>query len=429
MSQSQFTAKLIGPGFLLSALLGLLIATIQPAQSQTLTVLHSFSGVADGGTIFGSLIKDKAGNLYGTASWGGAQGGNCTYDWGYGTGCGTVFQLTPSGSSWSFNVIYTFAGNPDDAANPSHESLAIDRNGNLFGTTLLGGAFLCAGGPGCGSVFELKPSSNGWTETVFHSFTDINGAFWPDAGVVIDKQGNLYGTTFHGGYGYGTVYEITSSGTEKELYKFFGGADGGEPFGGLVFDKQGNLYGTTQYGGDISQCGGSGCGTVFKIAADGTESVLYSFAGGNDGELPWAGVTLDRLGNIYGTTWVGGGTGCGGSGCGTVFKLAPDGTETVIHSFDSTDGDGVWGGVILDGKGNLYGTTTYGGTYNSGTIYKLTPSGGTWKLSVLHTFNPFNLLDGGSPTGRLLLSNGILYGTTQGGGTYGRGTVFALSRR
>jgi uncharacterized repeat protein (TIGR03803 family) len=430
MSRTRSNVNSIALWLLLTAVLCFLVATVQPAHAQVLTTLYSFTGGADGNTPFGSLIKDKAGNLYGTASWGGSEGGNCTYNGGYGTGCGTVFELTRSGSVWSFTLLYSFNGYPDDAANPANEFLAFDKLGNLYGTTYYGGTVPCSGQPGCGTVFKLTPSQNGWTETMLYSFPQGNGAFSPDSGVVVDKVGNLYGTTFHSGTGPGTVYKVTPSGTETVVYAFTGGADGGYPFGGLVLDRKGNLYGTTQYGGTGQNCGGSGCGTVFKIAPDGTETVLYSFAGGNDGQWPWAGVILDKLGNLYGTTWVGGGTGCGGNGCGTVFKLAPDGTETILHSFNSSDGEGVWGGVIFDAKGNLYGTTFVGGAYGEGTVYELTPSGGVWTQTVLHSFDSFAGSDDGAyPHGSLLLKGGILYGTTQAGGANFQGTVFGLNPR
>jgi len=194
----------------------------------------------------------------------------------------------------------------------------------------------------------------------------------------------------------------------------------------VVLDRKGNLYGTTQYGGTSQNCGSTGCGTVFKITPEGIETVLYSFVGGTDGQWPWAGVVLDKQGNLYGTTWVGGGTGCGGYGCGTVFMLTPDGIETVLHSFNSSDGEGVWGGVILDSKGNLYGTTSYGGAYTAGTVYQLTPSGGGWTETLLHSFD---WSDGAFPAGSLVLRAGILYGTTQAGGANSQGTVFGLNPR
>jgi uncharacterized repeat protein (TIGR03803 family) len=256
-------------------------------------------------------------------------------------------------------------------------------------------------------------------ESVLYYFPG-SGHYGPVTGVVLDKEGNLYGVADDGALG--EVYEVTTSGTEKELYGFTGGADGYGPAGDLIFDKKGNLYDTTAYGGEGQDCY-LGCGTVFKLAPDGTETVLYSFTGGMDGYSPLAGLVLDRKGNLYGTTFSGGGSGCGG-GCGTVFKLAPDGTETVLHRFDDSDGANPRGGLVFDAKGNLYGTTTGGGAYGGGTVFKLTSSGGNWTETVLHSFG---WSDGAGPYGSLLRKGGILYGTTSWGGANNRGTVFALN--
>lgn len=396
-------------------------SAFQPAQAQTLTILHSFSGGADGEQAFGGLISDKAGNLYGATNHGGIENANCTMN---GTGCGTVFELTRLVSGWSYDVIYRFGGYPIDGASPVTGHLVVDKLGNLYGTTMLGGTASCQASEGCGTVFKLSPSPTGWTETLVYNFSSAaSGLFWPRSGVVIGRHGNLYGTAFNGAQA-GGVFKVTPAGTESALYTFSqAGVYGLNPYGGLVFDSvKGNLYGTTPYGG---LC----CGTVFKVAADGTETVLHNFAGGTDGTTPWAGLVFDKLGNLYGTTWEGGGTSCGGVGCGTVFQLAPDGTETILHSFNGTDGAGLWGGVILDANGNLYGTAAYGGSQNSGTVFELTPSGGSWTFRVLHTFNELDGSNGALPHGSLLLHSGSLYGTTQIGGTYDRGTVFKLNPR
>jgi uncharacterized repeat protein (TIGR03803 family) len=394
-----------------------LATATRPAQAQTLTILHSFTGEPDGDQPFGSLISDKEGNLYGTTNHGGIDNANCNIN---GTGCGTVFELTRSQFGWSYDVIYSFGGYPIDGASPVTGPLVFDKQGNLYGTTMLGGTASCEEPQGCGTVFKLSPSPTGWTETLVYNFSSsASGLFWPRSGVVIDKHGNLYGTAFNGGLLAGGVFEVTASGTERALYTFpQAGAYGADPYGGLVFDKKGNLYGTTPYGG---LC----CGTVFKIA-DGSETVLHNFSGGADGDTPWAGLVFDNRGNLYGTTWAGG-TGCAGGGCGTVFRLAQDGTETILHSFSSGDGAAPWGGVILDAKGNVYGTTAYGGAHNSGTLFELTPSGGAWTYRVLHNFNEFDGADGAIPQGTLLLRGGNLYGTTQIGGTYDQGTVFILN--
>ena len=405
-----------GLGFLLlAAVLEVLITTSPLAQAQNLTTLYSFTGGADGAQPYGTLVMDKQGNVYGTAAYGGIQSPNCEFGPG---GCGTVFELTHSGGVWSFNVLHRFRGYPDDGANPLYEALAFDEGGNLYGTTLMGGPYLqgIACGTGCGTVFKLAPDG---TETVLHSFQGHPDGWSPLAGLVLDMEGNLYGTTEDSGLG--KVFEVTASGTEKVLYSFHDTPDGAAPEATLVFDKQGNLYGTTGFGGEYGCFGGAGCGTVFKLAPDGTETVLYSFTGGADGAWPRAGLVLDEQGNLYGTTFVGG-SGCGAEGCGTVFQMTPTGTEAILHSFDDSDGANPTGGLVFDAKGNLYGTTSSGGAYGWGTVFKLTPSGGNWKETVLHSFKSS---DGAAPYGRLLLKGGILYGTTAGGGAHNWGTVFA----
>ncbi len=430
MVETHFRMKRYGVCLLAAALLGPLVAAVQLAQAQTLTTLYNFTGGADGGSPFSTLVKDKQGNLYGTTFAGGNVQGNCNYDFNNGTGCGTVFELTPSGKNWSYRVIYSFQGYPNDGGNPQYEPLVFDKSGNLYGTTILGGDLTCLPGPpGCGTVFELTPSENGWTDTLLYKFTwvDNDGAF-PSPGLVFDKKGNLYGTTFNGGaHGYGAVYQITPSGTRNEIYGFMNQANGGGPYGGVVLDKKGNLYGATSSGGS-TECSG-GCGTVFKIAPDGTETVLYSFTGGSDGIWPWGGVTLDKYGNIYGTTSEGGNTECGGVGCGTVFKIAPDGTETILHRFtysqdNYSEGASPRSSLVLDAKGNLYGTTYLGGSSHfgsgCGTVFKIAPDG---TETILHDFN---YSDGFAPWG-LMLKSGTLYGTTESGGAYSWGTVFRLS--
>jgi uncharacterized repeat protein (TIGR03803 family) len=216
----------------------------------------------------------------------------------------------------------------------------------------------------------------------------------------------------------------------KTVHTFTGGSDGAQPYAGLVADTSGNFYGTTFLGGN----GGStcfspkkGCGTVFKLASDGTETVLHAFAGGSDGFYPVAGLLLDNAGNLYGTT-LGGGVGngepCGQFGCGIVFKLAPDGSETILHSFGSgSDGYSPWGALIADAAGNLFGTTQFGGAHNHGTVFEVTPDG---TETVLYSFTGGS--DGNLPHAGLVAdSAGNLYGTTEGGGANGDGTVFKLA--
>jgi uncharacterized repeat protein (TIGR03803 family) len=270
------------------------------------------------------------------------------------------------------------------------------------------------------------------TYKVLFSFNVADGAE-PYSGVILDSEGNLYGAAQAGGaYGGGVVFKLSKAGQETVLYNFCpqsGCPDGQSPFGGLIRDAEGNLYGTTLYGGAGTGCyqyyAQPGCGTVFKLSKTGKETVLHSFKGGTDGELPWAGVIQDNEGNLYGTTWLGGGKGCyEGYGCGTVFRLSKTGKETVLHSFSQTDGDGPLAGVIL-ANGNLYGTTSYGGANNGlGTVFMLTKTGKFF--SELYAFSGQG--DGAVPYAGLIRdANGTLYGTTAARGAYNYGTVFKLS--
>lgn len=384
------------------------------------TVLHAFAGGNDGINPQAGLIADKAGNLYGTT----VEGGNgCSG----GYTCGTVFELAPDGTE---TVLHAFTGGNDGYF--PQAALIQDKAGNLFGTTDEGGANY-----GGGTVFKLAPDG---TETVLHTFTGGNDGDSPQAGLVEDKAGNLYGTTTIGGAGCGnrystgcgTVFEVAPDGTETVLHAFAGGNDGFSPRAGLILDKAGNLYGTTTEGGGAG-CEYYGCGTVFKIAPDGTETVLYAFAGGNDGEEPEAGLIEDKAGNFYGTTAMGGGTGCQQIallGCGTVFKLTPDGTETVLYSFTGKNGDGdlPLAGLIRDKAGNFFGTTTQGGgngcLAGCGIVFKLAADG---TETVLYAFGSGSL--GAEPFAGLIEgAHGRLYGTTYKGGKYGYGTVFRLRK-
>ncbi|HTR27010.1 MAG TPA: choice-of-anchor tandem repeat GloVer-containing protein [Terriglobales bacterium] len=310
-------------------------------------------------------------------------------------------------------VLYSFVNVPDGAI-PYAVTPVLDKNGNLYGTTMRGGAY------GYGTVFEVTPTG---TETVLHSFNnDGTDGIYPYNGLVLGKKGNLYGITTGGGaYGYGMVFALTPSGKGTILHSFqWNGIDGFGPFGGLVKDKKGNLYGTTSYGG------AHGDGTVFELTTLGTETILYSFdANGTDGYNPDSTLILDAAGNIYGTTGNG-----GLYGYGTVFKLTPSGIETILHSFGAS-GDGYYpsAGMVLDKKGNLYGTTGTGGAYGYGTVFELDSTG---TETILHNFNADGT-DGTDPQAGLVLGKkGVLYGTTVSGGAFcspsGCGTVFELTR-
>jgi len=279
-----------------------------------------------------------------------------------------------------------------------------------------------------GIVFKLSPTG---AETILYNFCALSGCAdgnQPLAGLIPDKMGNLYGTTAMGGtYNLGTVFRLTPSGVETVLHSF-GGADGAVPWAGLVIDGRGNLYGTTYSGGDLSLCGGQGCGTVFKVTPNGTESVLYSFCSQQgetctDGTNPRVSLLLDSKGNLYGTADLGGTT-----GNGIVFRISPKGVETVIHSFAGYPDDGgrPIAGVIMDSVGNLYGTTYQGGTDNDGSVFEISRTGA---VSLLHSFSDDGN-DGFWPAGNLLLdSAGNLHGTASYGGAdhSGGGIAFTIT--
>jgi uncharacterized repeat protein (TIGR03803 family) len=290
-----------------------------------------------------------------------------------------VFKLSPNGTE---TVLHTFTGG-SDGANPNG-ALIADTAGNLYGNTTYGGdGGSCSHFGGCGVVFKLSPDG---TETVLHTFTGGSDGANPIAGLIADRAGNLYGTTFFGGgrgscyRGCGVVFKLSPDGAETVLHTFTGGSDGSSPEAPLIADSAGNLYGTTDYGGGICSGPFAGCGVVFKLSPDGVETVLHTFTGGRDGADPSAGLIADRAGNLYGTTFFGGGRGScyGGTGCGVVFKLSPDGAETMLHTFTGgSDGasPSVGLGLIADTAGNLYGTTTSGGVGANGVVFKLSGTG------------------------------------------------------
>jgi uncharacterized repeat protein (TIGR03803 family) len=352
------------------------------------TVLHDFGG-SDGWFPNGSLVADKAGNLYGTTVYGGSKG--CSN-----LGCGLVFELVRGrGDKWTYKVLYNFGSG---GGLWPYAGMIFDSNGNLYGTTSGGGNFnACEGG--CGVVFELSPDRKGnWTETVLHSFGggDGNG---PRAPLTLDAAGSLYGTTQFGGVqGTGTVFELTlgkgGKWTEQLLYSFGGydTKDGDQPLYGVTFDARGDLFGTTQFGGMVGQ---QGWGTAFRLTPAGggkwKETILHAFdRAGRGGGYLGSGLILDDAGNLYGTTLEGGRLGCpgsGGGGCGVVFRLAPceNGrwAEVVLHAFGVRDGSHPGGGLAFDSSGNLIGVTDQGGyvggvcagKYNPGcgVVFEVTP--------------------------------------------------------
>lgn len=314
----------------------------------TETVLHSFGGGPDGVAPEGGLVRDQAGNLYGTTSRGGSGQG------------GTVYELSPSNGTWTETVIYNFTGGVDGAS--PEGTLAIDAAGNLYGTTSSGGD------SNNGVVFKLAPGAGGWTQSTLYSFTGGNDGGQPTEGVILDPAGNLYGAASQvNGDDTGVVFKLTpgSNGwTQSILYSFTNGNDGGDPESPLTRDQAGSLYG----GGNA---GGTGmAGVVFKVrpgattgpslSAPWTENVLYNFTGGDDGNGPNTGVIFDRSGNIDGATSQG-----GSGGFGVVYQLTPGNSgwsENVLYSFTGgSDGGFPESTVVLDNAGNIYGTTVAGG--------------------------------------------------------------------
>jgi uncharacterized repeat protein (TIGR03803 family) len=383
-----------------------MFSAVSLAYSQTFKVLYSFTGGADGGEPFAGLVFDAAGNIYGTTYGGG--------DTGCFAGCGVVFELTPGSGGWSESTLHSFTGG-SDGANP-FDSLILDGDGNLYGTTQVGG-ISCGHTFGCGVAFELSPGSDGWTETALYSFQGGMGGYYPIAGLVFDKKGDLYSTLENGGGtgSPGIVYELSGKDNwnEQILYSFGGNDSGAAPMAAPIFDAKGNLYGTT------SCCGG---GAVWELA-HGTwkEKTLYAFQSGG-GDNPEGSLVLDKAGNLYGTTLEGGGK--DRKGRGVVFKLAKSGDkwrETVLHVFrGGNDGQFLYGTPVLDKAGNLYGTTEQDGKYGCGTVFKLAPHpGDAWKETILHQFTGGS--DGCAPSFEALISDaaGNLYGTASEGGNPG----------
>ena len=411
--------------FCLASCLGLvwLAAASQRAAAQTETVLYRFCALqycADGTTPAATLVLDGQGNLYGAAA-----GGNSNF---YG---GVVFAVNSGGVE---SLVYDFAAINQGVA--PNGALARDASGNLYGTTAGGGnnGPKCKKFYGCGVLYKLT----GGVEQVLYTFLGESDGQEPNGGLILDKSGNIYGMTYRGGGSGkgrpGTVFKVTPSGSETVLHRFGSSkGDGKLPTSGLLMDKKGNLYGTTSEGGARGFYGSGykcqdGCGTVFEVTAAGVEKILYTFKGSaaGDGAAPFASLIMDQSGNFYGTTYAG-----GAYGYGTIFKLTPSGQETVLYSFvGQPDAGNPVGRLLIDGQGNLYGTTSFGGTYGAGAVFELTAAGAE---SVLYSFT--GGADGASPFDGLVMDGtGNLYGTTELGGNFGNscpvgcGVVFKVAR-
>jgi len=389
---------------------------LQSAPAQTYNVIYNFTRGTDGAFPEAGLTMDKAENLYGTS----IQGGSSDR--------GSVFKLAHKGSGWVLSPLYSFTGRTD--GNAPIARVVFGPDGSLYGTTEFGGRNC---GEGCGVVFNLKASPSAcktalcpWTETVIYSFSGFTDGANPGYGdLTFDRAGNIYGTTYFGGNtAYGVVYELAPSNgswTESAIYHFTGGSDGNNPYNGVIFDQAGSLYGTA-FGGAFAH------GTVFQLTPSGSgwsENTLYAFRDANDGGMPFGGLVFDTVGNLYGGTSTG-----GSGGGGTVYELAPSGggwTFNVIGSFAGTAYlPGPHDSLTMDASGNLYGTTKQDGAHGQGSVFKLTPSGGGWTLADLYDFTGGK--DGGLPIGSVLIdSNGNLYGTASQGGANGDGVIWEIT--
>jgi uncharacterized repeat protein (TIGR03803 family) len=381
------------------------------ASAQTERALFVFNGASDGYSPHAGLVADSSGALYGTTAWG---GNTASGDYG-----GVVFKLSPPaapGSPWVESVLYKFQGGDfsRDGANP-YCTLVFDSAGNLYGTTEDGGQYEA------GTIFQLVPPAapgGAWTENLLYSGQD---AYYL-TGLAIDGSGALYGAGF-----YGEVFQLVPPTEPGGAWTYNALADMGNMTGNLILDSKGNLYGTTQ------DSGRHNAGLVFALkppAAPGdpwTQVDLYSFTGGSDGKTPVSNLTL-KGGVLYGTTQNG-----GSLNLGTVYSVTPPSapgspwTEAVLYSFQrGSDGEGPVGGVAFGNKGVIYGTTSYGGSDNFGTVYSLTPPsapGDSWIETTLHSFTGKGN-DGDVPDGTLLLLHGAFFGTTAGG----YGTLFEVSQ-
>jgi len=379
--------------------------------AQTEQTLYNFTGGTDGGNPLSGLVMDAAGNSYGTTQVGGANG------------AGAVYELSPNGNGgWTQTVLYSFTGGAD-GANPGYADVIFDKAGNLYGTTSGGGA------NDLGVVFELSPTDGGWTETVLYSFAGGIDGTNPNAGLVLDPFGNLYGTTYGGGaYGVGTVFQVkrlTGGRWTESVIHTFDVKTGSTPVGGLVFDSRGDLFGTTQGGGAYK------VGVVYMLQYLGkskwTARAIHNFTGGMDGGYPYAErLIFDKTGNLYGTT-----EGGGVNNWGVVFKLfqgSKGWKEQVLYQFNGAVESNPFSGLVMDGNVNLYGTCANGNmTTTVGSVYKLMPSGGgKYTETDLYLFTR---KDGQFPESALVRDKaGNLYGTTLQGGTSNMGVVFELSQ-
>jgi uncharacterized repeat protein (TIGR03803 family) len=399
-----------------------------------LRVLHAFFGGKDGALPAAGLMVDTSGALYGTTQAGGAKNMGTTFKLAP-SGSGYLESVLYAFQGGKRDGAFPLAALITDASGALYGTTSGGGDQNPSGG--------CSGATkiqGCGTVFKLAPSGTGYREKILYEFlgNGVGDGVWPYAGLTAAKAGALYGTTFDGGEGLGNVFALTPSGTgykESEVFSFpFSSSgsvfpEGVAPQATLLIDRSGALYGTKSFGGTCSFQPITGCGVAFKLTPTGSGyafSLLYAFQAGKDGLGPVAGLIADKSGALYGTTEYG-----GPSNAGTVFKLTPSGsgyTESVVYAFQGGNDGALPVAGLVAGKRGLYGTTAAGGSANLGTIFALTPSGSGYAESILYAFQGGS--DGSEPVAALIAGKtGVFYGTAQTGGAYGVGTVFALNTR
>ena len=366
-------------------------ASAATAQASSYTVLHNFTGAPnDGGDAYNNVTFDHAGNLYGTANYGGSANE------------GVIFEIAPDGTE---TLLHSFDG--AKGYDPNGGVTIDPASGDIFGTTTFGGSNSCPNG--CGVLYQL---TTGGTFAVVHNLDAGTDGGYPVGRLVRDKRGNLYGiTTIFGPNGGGTVFAYSAKGAFTVLHAF-GGSDGFSPQGNLMQDGAGNLYGATNAGG------ANNYGTIFKLTPKGNLTTLYSFTGGADGNFPVGGLARDKEGNLYGATNP---TGHGPVPYGTVFKLSPAGTLTTLYTFGGSADGRYPEGNLLESGGRLYGTTSNGGAKNDGVVYEVDVADGS--ETVLYSFDG---TDGANPQAGLTKRNGAFYGTASRGGVDSLGVVFRL---
>ena len=433
MSQSSqllppILRSLPGTVFRLTIFCVLPLLAARPAQTQTFSVIHTFTGGSDGAMPYASLTFGGAGTLYGTTRAGGVN--DCD-----GFGCGVVFKMTQHNGAWLLAPLYAFTR---FSGSQPYAPVAFGPNQLLYGTTRFGGTFSpgCGGNEGCGLVFTLQPTPTAchaalcsWIDNSIYEFASGSDGEQPEGSLAFDQAGNVYGTTIEGGdpCNGGQVFQLARSGqswTKTTVYNFLCGTDGAFPTG-VIIDPFGNLFGVA--GAD----GAYRYGAIFEVMPSGsgwTETLIHSFQNGSDGAFPNGGLVMDAEGNLYGATG-GGGVHQGG----TVFELSPSGggwTFSVLASLPPNvvngGGQGATGSPALDSAGNLYETTYDGGAFGCGSVFKLAHSGGQWTYIDLHDFNCGD--DGGYPVaGPTLDSSGNLYGTTSNDGSLREGVVWEIT--